>query len=33
MNHSPACAAAMSDIRSDPASITGTSAAKRNGRS
>ena len=33
MNHSPDCAAAMSDIRSDPASITGTSAANRNGRS
>ena len=29
----PAWAAAMSDSRSEPASITGTSAAKMNGRS
>jgi hypothetical protein len=33
MNHRPACAAAMSDMRSDPASITGTSADMMNGRS
>src|SRR4029453_12858416 len=33
MNHRPDCAAAISDIRSDPASITGTSADMMNGRS